>query len=415
MRPPAVHLRAPSPALLALPWDVPLAEWPDDVAHFHDLEVGPSRHVVRFLSLNSGPLYAVKELPARLARREYSVLRELEGRRLPSVEAVGLAERHDGEAIVVTEHLAHAWQYRRLFLRLGEAGRLHRGRLFDAMAGLLVELHAAGVYWGDCSLPNTLFRRDGQALQAFLVDAETSAVHPELSDGQRELDLEILVENVSGGLADIGAQLGLSDEAIEDDIEDALAVRDRYEALWDELRDRHVAPSDRRAVEARIRRVNELGFAVEELSLEPAGETDELRLHLTVAGRRFHAEALRRLTGLETGEGQAAILLGDLQAYGATLAARSQTPVPEREAAERWLREVLRPMLPLAHAALGERGDPIQAYCDLLEVRWLLSERAGTNVGDEAALMALAAREAPERSAAEMAPADLLPGESGAG
>jgi hypothetical protein len=381
---------------------------------FHELEVGPSRHVVRFLSLGGdGPLYAVKELPARLARREYAVLRDLESRRLPSVEAVGLAERADGEAILVTEHLAHAWQYRRLFLRLGEAGRLHRGRLFDAMAGLLVELHAAGVYWGDCSLPNTLFRRDGQALQAFLVDAETSEVHPTLSDGQREMDLEILVENVSGGLADIGAQLGLSDEAIADDIEDALAVRDRYEALWDELRDRDVAPSDRHAVEARIRRANELGFAVEELSLEPAGDADRLRLHLTVAGRHFHAEALRRLVGLETGEGQAAILLGDLQAYGAALAAQGQK-LPEREVGERWLREVVRPMLPLAHAALGERGDPIQAYCDLLEVRWLLSERAGENVGDEAALMALAARETPERSAAELADADLLPGESGA-
>ncbi len=414
MRPPSVHLRAPSPGLLGLPWDVPLAAWPDDAARFHDLEVGPSRHVVRFLSVDDdGPLYAVKELPTRLARREYGVLRDLEARRLPSVEAVGLAEREDGEAILVTAHLAHAWQYRRLFLRLGEAGRLHRGRLFDAMAGLLVELHAAGVYWGDCSLPNTLFRRDGQALQAFLVDAETSEVHPTLSEGQRSMDLEILVENVSGGLADIGAQLGLSDEAVEDDIEDALAVRDRYEALWDELRDRDVAPSDRRAVEARIRRVNELGFAVEELSLEPAGGTDQLRLHLTVAGRHYHAEALRRLTGLETGEGQAAILLGDLQAYGATLAAAGEK-VSEREVGERWLREVVRPMLPLVHAALGERGDPIQAYCDLLEVRWLLSERAGENVGDEAALMALAAHETPERSAAELTDADLLPGESGA-
>jgi hypothetical protein len=132
-----------------------------------------------------------------------------------------------------------------------------------------------------------------------------------------------------------------------------------------------------------------------------------------VAGRHYHAEALRRLTGLETGEGQAAILLGDLQAFGATLAAKGEK-LGDREVGERWLREVVRPMLPLVHAALGERGDPIQAYCDLLEVRWILSERAGENVGDEAALMALASRETPARSAAELAEADLLPGESGA-
>src|SRR5262249_17473233 len=128
MPPPAVHLRSPTPALLTLPWDIPLSDWPDDVARFHHLEVGASRHVVRFLSIADGPLYAVKELPARLARREYSVLRDLEARRLPSVVANGYAERDDGEAILVTTYLTHAWQYRRLFLRLGEAGRLHRGR-----------------------------------------------------------------------------------------------------------------------------------------------------------------------------------------------------------------------------------------------------------------------------------------------
>jgi hypothetical protein len=53
------------------------------------------------------------------------------------------------------------------------------------MASLLVDLHRNGVYWGDCSLANTLFSRDGQRLQAWLVDAETSEIHPELTAGQR--------------------------------------------------------------------------------------------------------------------------------------------------------------------------------------------------------------------------------------
>ena len=73
------------------------------------------------------------------------------------------------------------------------------------MASLLVDLHRGGVYWGDCSLANTLFRRDGDRIQAYLVDAETSEVHPTLSDGQRAYDLEVLVENVAFGLADLAA------------------------------------------------------------------------------------------------------------------------------------------------------------------------------------------------------------------
>ena len=79
-------------------------------------------------------------------------------------------------------------------------GLTHRGRLLDAMAFLLVDLHRSGVFWGDCSLANTLFRRDGDRIQAYLVDAETSEVFPSLSDGQRAYDVEILVENVAFGL-----------------------------------------------------------------------------------------------------------------------------------------------------------------------------------------------------------------------
>ena len=110
-------------------------------------------------------------------------------------------------AILVTEFLAHSLQYRRLLMRLPAGPSTGRDRLLDAMASLLVDLHRGGVYWGDCSLANTLFRRDGDLIQAYLVDAETSETHSRLSDGQREYDLEVLVENVAFGLADLAAHM----------------------------------------------------------------------------------------------------------------------------------------------------------------------------------------------------------------
>ena len=58
---------------------------------------------------------------------------------------------------------SHLAQYRRLFMRLPHDQPRHRARLLDAMAGLLVELHRRGVFWGDCSLASTLFSRDGRA------------------------------------------------------------------------------------------------------------------------------------------------------------------------------------------------------------------------------------------------------------
>jgi hypothetical protein len=70
---------------------------------------------------------------------------------------------------------------------------------------------------------------------------------------------------------------------------------------------------------------------------------------------------------------------------------------------ERWMAECFRPGAAKATAALGGKADPIQAYCDLLEVRWLLSERDGSDVGDRAALEALGSMRAPPESAAAMA------------
>ncbi len=145
----------------------------------------------------------------------------------------------------------------------------YRDRLLDAMASLLVDLHRAGVYWGDCSLANTLFRRDGDKIQAYLVDAETSENHRALSDGQRGYDLDILVENVAFGLADLAAMQGRGD-TFDDAVTAAETVRARYTAVWDELHfEPEVPPGDRHAIRARIRRLNDLGFAVDEVSLEP--------------------------------------------------------------------------------------------------------------------------------------------------
>jgi hypothetical protein len=400
----SIRLRRATPGLLSLPWLDPLAEWPPEAAEFRELPVGPSRHVVRFV-VADGVLYALKELPTRVARKEYQVLRDLEARMLPAVEVVGLVEQPTGgNAVLVTEYLRNSWQYRRLFQRLPRLAK-HRERLLDAMAILLVDLHRAGVFWGDCSLANTLFRRDGQALQAFLVDAETSEVHPSLTDGQRRLDLEILVDNITGDLLDLAVALGGDGQEIDEHLAAASSVATRYQQLWDELTGREVFGLDERyKVAGRVRRLNELGFAVDELELQPVGDDAcYLRLRVAVANRRFHVEQLRRLTGLEVGEGQATVLLNDLRAFQARLERQDPALAGDDVIGERWLAECLRPGAARAAAAFGGQADPVQAYCDLLEVRWLLSERAGRDVGDQAALEALASMQAPPESAAAMA------------
>jgi hypothetical protein len=274
-------------------------------------------------------------------------------------------------------------------MRLPPGPSVHRDRLLDAMAFLLVDLHRNGVYWGDCSLANTLFRRDGDLIQAYLVDAETSEIYPTLSDGQRAYDLDILVENVAFGLADLGAMQG-RDDAFDDAVEAAETVRSRYTAVWDELHlEPEVAPGDRHAIRARIRRLNDLGFAIDEVSLERTSATaDAVRLRVAVANRRFHAHQLQKLTGLIALEGQARLLLNDIREYQAWLETSSRTTITTEKAAEGWMAEVLGPALAALVPAIGPLRDALQAYCDVLEQKWLLSEEAGRDVGLEAAMAA---------------------------
>ncbi|CAN5782957.1 DUF4032 domain-containing protein [soil metagenome] len=409
MRAPELRLRAPTPGLLALPWDRPLSEWVVPEVPLRDIAVGMSRHLVKFVDADD-QLWAVKDMPPRVAIKEYDVLRRLEDMGLPAVHPAGLVLQPEFEtAILVTRYLEGSWQYRRLFMRLPPDQTAHRARLLDAMAGLLVELHRHGVFWGDCSLANTLFSRDGQLLQAWLVDAETSEVHPSLSNGQRRHDLEILVENVAEGLVDLAERLGLPEEMHETLIAEAEQVQARYDTLWELL---HAEPvfgfTDRYRVEGTIRRLNDLGFAVDELALQPVStDPSQLRLHVAVGDRRYHAQHLRDLTGLDVGEGQASILLGDMRAYQAQLCREVGHDVDERTAARLWVIEVVNPTEPLAHAAVHHAGTAIQAYCDLLEVRWLLSEEAGRDVGTNAALSALARNVIPADSAAEMGIAEI--------
>jgi hypothetical protein len=346
--------------------------------------------------LDGDRLYALKEEPLEIARHEYEVLRRLEADELPAVAPVGLAEAPDGsEAILVTSYLAHSLQYRRLLMRLGSGSEPYRDRLLDAMASLLVDLHRGGVYWGDCSLANTLFRRDGDRIQAFLVDAETSEVHPSLSEGQRAYDLEVLVENVAYGLADLAAYQGRAEE-LDTAIAEAESVRTRYRALWDELHaEVQLGADDRFAVGARVRRLNDLGFSVDEIELEPGDRAGKLRLRVAVTTRRFHIRELERLTGIRALEGQARILMNDLRQYRAWLEWFEKRTMDRAAGAARWLHDVYEPTLARLRSAIHADRDLVQAYCDVLEHKWLLSEKAGRDVGLEKAIASYLAIGAP--------------------
>ena len=350
---------------------------------------GIHRHVVRFVEYDGalGPkLYALKELPVDLARREYRLLRALAADEMPVVEAVGVVSDRgpDLDAILITRHLDYSLPFRTLFAR-GSVPDLRR-RLLDAGAELLVRLHLGGFFWGDCSLSNTLFRRDAGSLAAYLVDAETGELHPSLSDGQRTYDLAIAEENFAGELLDVLAMLAEQGVApsstIEDPLAEAAELRPRYESLWSELtRDEVIAPNERYKIDARLHRLNELGFDVEEFELLTVPGGYRLRLPTRVVEAGHHGRRLLSLTWVYVGVNQARRLLNDIARYRAELEAAEGRSLPDSVVGYRWRAEVFEPAVAAIPGELHAKRQPAELFHELLDHRWYQSEAAGHDVG----------------------------------
>jgi hypothetical protein len=370
--------------LLSLPWREPIGEWTDERL-VEIRQRGISRHIVQFVAEGHN-VYALKELDERLARKEYRLLREAQDLGIPAVEVLGVVVDRPGDldAVLVTRFLDHSISYRALFAN--PRGGQPTDKLLDALVELLARLHLAGFMWGDCSLSNTLFRLDAGALAAYLVDAETSELHPSLTDGQREYDVDLARERVGGELLDLEAG-GLLPADV-DPIEVADEVSRRYHGLWNELtREELVAPSEQRyRITQRLRRLNELGFDVDEVELIDAGDAkNKLRLRTRVAEPGHHRRLLFTRTGLVAQENQARRLLNDIKSYRGHLERKAGGPVPEAVAANKWLAEVYDPVVAAIPEDLEDRLEDVEIFHEILEHRWFLSEAAGRDIGTTAA------------------------------
>jgi hypothetical protein len=376
-------------ALLDLPWGIPLEEWPEE--HLVSLPRGISRHVVRFACAGD-EVVAVKEVGEWAAVREYGLLRDLDRMGIPAVDPLAVVTgRADAtgeplEPVLITRHLGGSLPYRSMFETTMRPGTVNR--LLDALAVLLVRLHLTGFAWGDCSLSNTLFRRDAGAYAAYLVDAETGQIQPQLSRGQREYDIEVARVNIAGELLDLEA--GGSLHPSVDPITFGQAIADRYGELWHELTRESVYPVDKRHhIDLRIRRLNELGFDVAEMQIQKSPDGDQVTFLPKVVDAGHHQRQLLRLTGLDAEENQARSLLNDLEAWMATqddyapgdpLGARPEV------LAHRWVRDVFRPTVRAVPLEVRRAVDTAQVYHELLEHRWFMSEQAQRDVGLEAAV-----------------------------
>ncbi|MFM5952104.1 MAG: DUF4032 domain-containing protein [Micrococcales bacterium] len=375
---------AVDPALLDLPWQLPLEEWPAD--RIAALPKGLSRHTVRFAHL-SDHVIAIKETLPELAKREYEMLKRLINLDVPCVEPFAIINnRTDVDdnplpAVLITRHLKFSLPYRAMWsqgLRPETANRL-----VDALAVLLVRLHIAGFFWGDVSLSNTLFRRDAGAFAAYLVDAETGQLYDGgLSNGQRENDLEIARVNIAGELLDLIASGNAAPGVDANEISDRIILK--YRNLWKELTAAEVIGSNEKwKINRRVERLNELGFDIEEMTIKADGEGSTITIKPKVVDAGHHSRRLLRLTGLDVEENQARRLLNDLDEYRTE---HGRPGADEEVMAHEWLSRAFEPVVTAIPKSMTGKLEPAEIYHQVLEHRWYISQEQKRGIPIEEAV-----------------------------
>ena len=373
-------------AVIGLPWELPLEQWPEDPALSE--KRGISRHIVRLVRTDEADLnseiYAVKETVVEFAKREYKALIELKKLGAPSVEPIAVIEgrvNSIGEELpcaIATRFLPYSLPYRVVLSQSVSAHDINN--MANALAYLLVRLHLLGFWWGDCSLSNTLFRRDAEGFAAYLVDAETGEFQNKLSDGQREHDLEIAFFNVAAELEDLQLS-GVLYEGM-DPIRASEAVQRRYRRLWSALKDpQKLDPNDRHAVERAMRQLHDLGFAVEEVQVSLDNETHMLSFQPRLVAAGYHVAKIKSLFGLDTQELQAKHILASYDRWYA----RQSMKLGKEVMAKQWMEEVFNPILAMVPEELQGRVEKAQMFHEILENRWYMTEKLGYDVGLEAA------------------------------
>ena len=385
-------------ALYNLPWHTPLEQWPEDETLA--AQRGISRHIVRLVRSTPDPaseIYAVKETVEEFAVREYEALRELSLRGAPAVAQVAIVTNRysqNGEELpcaIVTRFLPYSLPYR--VILSGQITQHEITNMANALAYLLVRLHLLGFWWGDCSLSNTLFRRDAEGFAAYLVDAETGEFQKKLSDGQREHDLELARFNVAAELEDLKIA-GVLFPAM-DPIRASESVITRYRKIWKSLSEPQILPAgDRHAVERAMRSLQDIGFAVEEVDIQLAGDKSTVTFIPKLVAPNYHSQRLIELMGLETEELQAKRILASFDRFRS----REIEKTPKREeAAKRWLDEVFYKVINAVPAAMRGRVEDAQLFHEVLEHRWYLGEKAGRDLGLEFATNEYISKVLPER------------------
>jgi hypothetical protein len=392
--------RADWSRLGAMPWGVPLEEWPRHGITPLVVRRGDSRHPVLFVEAGQRR-YALKETSPRAAMHESAVTVELRRRHCRALEPVGYvivrgAPIAAGEIAGRTAYISGDVGYciTRLAERVLPQSLLYRypftdankRLLWSAVAELLLDLHESGVYWGDPSLANILMDLGGHRLTAVMADAETAElVDGPISESRRRQDLDTFVELLEWQAEDIRLARGLPEAyrlVTQGDADYFLA---RYEGLRQEREHASHGAGDLFArifdLQGRIKRLNALGYGVLHLGAQAmrvgrAGG-EGVRLRSATLRPEWYVRELRTLLGVRVPRAYAERIYEHLLVHKWLLSEQAHADIGLEAAARDWLARYHQSALAFLAAYLpGADARTLYAnYLNILDHTWQLSQR----------------------------------------
>jgi hypothetical protein len=164
---------------------------------------------------------------------------------------------------------------------------------------------------------------------------------------------------------------GLIEEKV-DPVATSELIMDSYRRLWAELTEKESFELDERwRVGARIRRLNELGFDVEEYAIKTTPDGSTIQLQPKVVDAGHHQRRLLRLTGLDAQENQARRLLNDMDQFRAD----NNPDMDEEISAHTWVSQIFEPIVRSIPRDLAGKLEPAEVVHEVLEHRWYMSEK----------------------------------------
>ncbi len=392
--------------LEGLPWTTQIEDWESEGVELLVVRRGDSRHPVIFVE-RQGVRYAIKETTPRMAEREIRSLQQIERRGIPALSPIGTVHVSAPPIALDVESLGGARQYisgdrgytvTRLAPRVVPHVLLYRlpltkrtkQRLLSAVAVLMVELHEHGVYWGDPSLANALIRIDGRHILAIMADAETVELFPgPISEGLREQDLAQFGESLAWQAEDLRQAKGLPEDVqVLNDADYEYFLR-RYRIVRREhsrLTGEHQFNSTYQA-QRFVDTLGELGSAF-------ADRAEGAIKQVTTVLPGWYQNRIYQLIHINIPRAYARRFYNVILGHQVIMSKNEDREVSIEEAAHDWYERYHLPTILMLRQRLTDEQDPMQAYFAIMQHKWNMSVKAGTEVPLEEAMLDWSMRQA---------------------